>query len=151
LLEQLAGCVVDGRDVVGVESVAEPEGVGQSAQGEEGRMPGAVGEEAAEADDVEEHDRAVEATEAPALAAVEAAGHGLDGRRHQDPPPLPRLPLPGSPAGKSTLGPYQESVAIVWPAGRRADVERVDSLSWIDRKSDPPPRRGRRSGHGPEG
>src|SRR5207248_9680639 len=71
LLERLAGGVVDGRDVVGVEGMAQAERVGQPAQGQERRMPGAVGQERADTRHVNGRDGQTEATQAPTFGSIE--------------------------------------------------------------------------------
>ena len=70
LLEQLAGGVVDRRDVVGVERVPQPERVGERAEARERRVAARVVEEEAPAGEVQQRDRAGEAAEAQPLRAT---------------------------------------------------------------------------------
>src|SRR5207248_1016009 len=76
VLEELAGGVVDRRDVVGVEGVAHPEAVREPAEAEESRVLVRDGQQEPPADDMDQRDRAVEQAKADALAAVEALGQG---------------------------------------------------------------------------
>ena len=71
LLQQEADGVVDRRDVVGVERVAQPEHVGDEAEADERRMGARVVEVQAPARDVQGRDEAVEAGEPPPLARRE--------------------------------------------------------------------------------
>src|SRR5712691_11515051 len=81
-MEQLPGGVVDGGDVVGVEGMAKPEGVGQAAQGDEGGMTGAIDQEGAPSDHMQKQDRSEEATETPLLSGIEALPDRPHQRRH---------------------------------------------------------------------
>src|ERR1700704_2853222 len=82
LLEQLPGGVVDGRDVIGVEGMPKAEGVGQAAQGEEGRVTCAVGQQGSPADEMNEGARPVEAAEPDPLSGIEGSTQGLTDRCH---------------------------------------------------------------------
>jgi len=63
--------VVDGRDVVGVEGVAQPERVGQTAKGQEARMLDAIREEQSPTGQVQKPDRAEEGAQARTLTRIE--------------------------------------------------------------------------------
>jgi hypothetical protein len=77
LADQLAGRVVDRRDVVGVERVAQPQGVGGDAEPDpeaaglpDPHVPGRDGDrEHAEAEHVQGDDRRRESADAPPLGA----------------------------------------------------------------------------------
>ena len=64
VLQQLASGVVDRGDVVGVERVTQPEGVGERTEAGQGRVGAGVVEEQPPAEQVEEQDAAREAAKA---------------------------------------------------------------------------------------
>ena len=87
VLQQLPRRVVDRRDVVGVEGVAEAEGVGERPEARERRVAAREVEEEAPAEQVEEHDAAGEAAEPRPFGARQ---------RHPAPAP-PRSSVPARP------------------------------------------------------
>ncbi len=82
VLKQLAGRVVDGRDVVGVERVPQPERVREAAEGKETGMLHAVAQEQPPAGEVEHNHRPVEAGQAGALTFIEGPPDQRPGRGH---------------------------------------------------------------------
>ena len=87
LVHQLAGGVVDGRDVVGVEGVAQAQGVGEDAHPDPEALVVArddEGDEDPEADDVQGQDRAAHPTGPAPVARAEHSSGAADpaqGRR----------------------------------------------------------------------
>ena len=88
VLQQLARRVVDSREVVGVERVAQPERVGQPAQRQEGRMAEAVGEKQTPAGQVQQAHAAGQPGQPAPLSPVEGPGQRCP---HQDPLSLPAI------------------------------------------------------------
>ncbi len=73
LLQKFAGGVVDGRDVVGVERVPQPERVGKAAQGQKTGMLGAVRQEQPPSDQVQQAHRSEEAAQPRTLTRIEGS------------------------------------------------------------------------------
>jgi hypothetical protein len=71
ILEQLSRRVVDGGDVIGVESVPKAERVSEPAQRKDRRIAGTVNEQEAPPGDVEHADTAEEARQTAAFAPIE--------------------------------------------------------------------------------
>ena len=88
--QQLAGGVVDGGDVVGVEGVPQPEGVGEDADADgEDRVVAAEvevlrdddAEQDAEPDDVQQHDEPEHAAQRALVLSVQRTPHARPARR----------------------------------------------------------------------
>jgi hypothetical protein len=73
LLQELAGGVVDGRDVIGVEGVPQPECIGEAAQSQETRMLGAIHQEQPPSDYVQKAHRSEEAAETGTLSRIKGS------------------------------------------------------------------------------
>src|SRR5581483_11260946 len=86
LLKQLPSRVVDRRDVVGVEGVAQPEAIGQEPQAKQSRVAWRLQEQKAPANEVEQGDNAEKAPEAEPLATVEVLRNRAKNRSHAAPP-----------------------------------------------------------------
>jgi len=71
VLHELPGRVVDGRDVVGVERVAQPEGVSEAAQRQDRGVAVAIEDQESPSGDMEQAYPAEERRQAAALSPVE--------------------------------------------------------------------------------
>src|SRR5579871_585791 len=92
LLKQLAGRVVDGRDVVGIERVAEAEAIREAPEAEERGILAGDREEQPPAQRMDEQHGAIEAAQTGTLAAIEAAHRRLHPRSHRSSSRCPSPP-----------------------------------------------------------
>ena len=84
-LQQLAGRVVDRRDVVGIEGMAQAECVGEAAEAQEGRVVPAIQQEQSPTDHMQDANPAEEGAQPQPRSAIERAGQF---RPHQTSPSL---------------------------------------------------------------
>src|ERR1035437_7364609 len=86
--DQLAGGVVDRRDVIGVERVPKPEAVGEDREPAEHRVAGGIERDQAPPDHVQAADSAAKGAQPPPLAGIQRAddARALPNRAKRSPP-----------------------------------------------------------------